>query len=76
MFFNPSSFSQTAVGVAGDAFEKASPVAQATFDTLSAQDPTILAAGAGTLIAIYLLTPGVFGSIVSGARGFAGEPNV
>lgn len=63
----------TASDVAGDALEAATPVAKATFETLSAQDPAVLAAGAGVLLGVYFLTPGFLGGLVAGARGFAGE---
>ena len=62
-----------ATGAAGDAIVAATPVAQATFESLSAQDPAVLAAGAGALVAVYLAAPAFFGSVVAGARGYAGE---
>ncbi|CAI5505133.1 unnamed protein product [Closterium sp. Naga37s-1] len=71
------SAARTAVGVAGDVTEKtidlASPYAQATFDTVIAQDPAVLAVAAGGLVLLYLLAPALGGSIAYAARGYAGE---
>eukprot|EP00475_Leptophrys_vorax_P028772 TRINITY_DN41865_c0_g1_i1.p1 TRINITY_DN41865_c0_g1~~TRINITY_DN41865_c0_g1_i1.p1 ORF type:complete len:404 (+),score=68.10 TRINITY_DN41865_c0_g1_i1:76-1287(+) len=71
------SAAKTAVGIAGDVTEKtitvASPYAQTTFETLIAQDPAVLAAGAGGLLLLYLLAPSFGGSIAYAARGYAGE---
>lgn len=71
------SATKTAVSVAGDVtgktFEAASPYAQATVDSLSVQDPAVLAVGAGGLLLLYLLAPSLGGSIAFAARGYAGE---
>ncbi|GJP71391.1 hypothetical protein CLOP_g2226 [Closterium sp. NIES-67] len=71
------SAARNAVGVAGDVTEKtidlASPYAQATFDTVIAQDPAVLAVAGGGLVLLYLLAPALGGSLAYAARGYAGE---
>lgn len=56
----------------GDAVKVASPYAQSALDTILAQEPQVLAAGAGALFLVYLIVPSLLQGIVYSARGYAG----
>eukprot|EP00271_Cylindrocystis_brebissonii_P003159 TRINITY_DN1391_c0_g1_i2.p1 TRINITY_DN1391_c0_g1~~TRINITY_DN1391_c0_g1_i2.p1 ORF type:complete len:363 (-),score=111.18 TRINITY_DN1391_c0_g1_i2:722-1810(-) len=71
---------KTAASVAGEVSEKTSaalttytPAARGALETLLAQDPLVLAGGAGGLTLLYLLAPSLLGAALESARGFAGE---
>lgn len=64
---------QTAASAAGDAIKVATPYAKSTLELLIAQDPAILAAGAGGLFLAYLLVPAFFSGVAYSARGYAGK---
>ena len=57
----------------GQVITAATPTAQSTVETVLAQEPTILAAGAGGLVVLYLLAPRLGSAIAYSARGFAGK---
>eukprot|EP00245_Coleochaete_scutata_P013593 TRINITY_DN5585_c0_g1_i1.p1 TRINITY_DN5585_c0_g1~~TRINITY_DN5585_c0_g1_i1.p1 ORF type:complete len:419 (-),score=124.68 TRINITY_DN5585_c0_g1_i1:403-1659(-) len=67
------SVSEVAGSTAKSAFEVGSPYAQSTFETLLAQEPVILAAGAGALVLLYLLAPAIGSTVGYNFRGYAGD---
>jgi len=71
---------KTAADVAGDltaqtskVITAATPAAESTLETLLAQDPSILLAGGGGLVLLYLAAPSLAKGFSYAVRGFAGE---
>lgn len=68
-----SDFAGTAADTVTSAAKSASPFALSALESALAQQPTVLAAGAGGLVLLYLLAPSLVGGIGSAFRGYAGE---
>eukprot|EP00897_Mesotaenium_endlicherianum_P011002 jgi/Mesen1/9930/ME000070S09214 len=81
--FEPSGrmhIAQTAASVAeevgsqtGQALKIATPYAESTLESVLSQDPSILAAGAGALVLLYLLAPSLGSALASNVRGYRGN---
>jgi hypothetical protein len=68
-----SEIAGTAAGTVTTAAKSASPFALSALETALAQQPTVLAAGAGALVLLYLLAPTLVGGLGQAFRGYAGE---
>ncbi|XP_024395376.1 calcium sensing receptor, chloroplastic [Physcomitrium patens] len=67
---------KTAASAAGEVekyIEGAQPSISSTLQNVLSSDPIVLAAGAGALLLVYLLTPPLLSSLSYAARGFKGE---
>eukprot|EP00243_Klebsormidium_subtile_P004322 TRINITY_DN18294_c0_g1_i1.p1 TRINITY_DN18294_c0_g1~~TRINITY_DN18294_c0_g1_i1.p1 ORF type:complete len:444 (-),score=114.02 TRINITY_DN18294_c0_g1_i1:363-1610(-) len=63
----------TAADTVTSAAKSASPFALSALETTLAQQPTVLAAGAGGLVLLYLLAPSLVGGLGQAFRGYAGD---